>query len=78
MYALFQPDILASQPFCLLPFCIHLHNSLMRPLHQPIHLGVVRHGSQLLHAKEVTHLINDAAQEVCTQIAQEPGQGPKD
>ena len=56
----------------------HLHNGLMRPLHQPIHLGVVRHGLQLLHAEEFTHLINDAAHEVCTLIAQEPGQGPKD
>ena len=61
-HALFQPDVLASQPFCLLPasqsFCTV---GLMRPLHQPICFRVVRHGLQLLHAKEFTHLINDAA-----------------
>ena len=56
----------------------HLHNGLMRPFHQPIHLGVVRHGSQLLHAEEFTYLINDAAHKVCTPITQEPGWGTKD
>ena len=56
----------------------HLHNGSIRPLHQPIHLGVVWCGSQFLHAKEFTHLVNDAAHEVCTPITQEPGQVPKD
>ena len=56
----------------------HLHNGLMRPLHQPIHLGVVRCGSQLLHAEEFTHLINDAAHKVHTPIAQKPVWIPKD
>ena len=51
----------------------HLHNGLMRPLHQPICLGVVRHGPQFPHAKEVTHLINDVAHKVSTPIAQKPG-----
>ena len=55
----------------------HLHNCLMRPLHQPIHLGVVRYGLQLLHALEFTHLVNDATHKVSTPITQEPGQGPK-
>ena len=57
---------------------LHPDNGLMRPLHHPIHLGMVRHGSQLLHAEEFTHLINDAAHEACILITQEPGQGPKD
>ena len=39
----------------------HLHNGLMRPLHQPICLGLIRHGLQLLHAKKFTYLINNAA-----------------
>ena len=56
----------------------YLHSGLVRPLHHPIHLGVVRHGSQLLHTEEFTYHINDAAHEVCTPIAQEPGWGPKD
>ena len=56
----------------------HLHNGLMRPLHQPIGLGVLRHGSQLLQTKEFTCLINDAAHEASTLIAQEPGWGPQD
>ena len=33
---------------------------------------------QFLHAKEHTHFVNDAAHEVSTPIAQEPGQGTKD
>ena len=50
----------------------------MRYLHQPIHLGVIRCGLQLLHTEEFTHLINNAAYEVVyTLIAQEPGWGPK-
>ena len=56
----------------------HPHNGLMSPVHQPIHLGMVRHGLQLIHTEEFTHLINDAAHEVCTLIIQEPGWGPKD
>ena len=55
----------------------HPHNGLMRPLYQPIHLGVVRHASQLLHTKEFTHLFKDAAYKVHTPITQEPGWGPK-
>ena len=46
----------------------HTHNSLMGPLYQTICLGVVGHGTQLLHAKEFTHLINNVAHEVCTTI----------
>ena len=57
----------------------HSHNGLMWPLHQPICLGVDKvHGLQFSHAKEVTHLIHDAAHKVSTLITQEPGQGPKD
>ena len=55
----------------------HPHNGLMRPLQQLIHLVVVRHGSQLLHAEEFTYPVSDAAYEVHTPITQEPGQGPK-
>ena len=62
--------------FSLLPN--HLHNGWMWPLHQPIHLGVVRHSPQFPHAKEVTHLINDAAHKVHTLITQEPCRVPKD
>ena len=51
----------------------HLHNGLMWSLHQPIHLWVVWHGLQFLHAEEPTHLISDAAHEVSTTIIQEPG-----
>ena len=51
----------------------HPYNGLMRPLHQPICLGMVRRGLQLLHAEEFTHLINNATHEVCNLIAQEPG-----
>ena len=46
----------------------HLHDSLMGPLHQSIHLGVVGHGSQLLQAKEFVDLANNVAHEVCTMI----------
>ena len=56
----------------------HPQNGLMRPFHQPICLGVIRHGSQLPHTKEFTHLINNAAHKVHTSIAQEPGWGPRD
>ena len=56
----------------------HLHNGLIRPLHQHICLGVVRHGLQLLHTKEFTHLISNAAHEVSTPITQAFGWGPKD
>ena len=56
----------------------HWHNGLMWPLHQPIHLGMVRHGPQFPHTEEVTHLVNDAAHKVNTPITQEPGQGPRD
>ena len=44
----------------------------------PFVWGVIRCGSLLLHAKEFTHLINNAAHEVHTLITQGPGQGPKD
>ena len=64
--------------FVLLQLPDHLHNGLMWPLHQPICLGVVRHGSQFPHAEDVTHLINDAAHKFSTPITQEPGWGPKD
>ena len=76
--ALFQPDDLASQFFIFSQLPNHLHNSLIRPLYQPIHLGVVGCGLQLLHAKEFTHLTNNAAHEVCTPVTQESGWGPKD
>ena len=46
----------------------HLHDILMGLLHQPIHLGVIRHGSQLLHAEEFAHLTSNAALEVSTPI----------
>ena len=50
----------------------------MWSLHPPISLWVIWHCPQLLHAKEHTHFINDAAHEVSTPIAQEPGCGPED
>ena len=56
----------------------HLHDSLMRSLYQPICLGVVGHGLQLLHAKELTHLTNNVAHEVHMAVMMKPGQGPKD
>ena len=56
----------------------HSHYGLMWSLHQPVHLWVVWHGLQFLHAKEHTHFINDAAHKVSTPITQEPGWGPKD
>ena len=56
----------------------HLDNGLMRPLHQPICLGVVRHGLQLLDDEEFMHLVNNAVHEVHTTITQEPGWGPED
>ena len=74
MHVLFQPDVLASQPFAFSQLSSHFLNHLMRSLHQPIHLGVVRCGLQFLHAEEFTHL---ATHKVCTPIAQEPGQGPE-
>ena len=39
---------------------------------------MVRHVLQFLHAKEVTHLINDAAHKISTPITQEPGWGSED
>ena len=56
----------------------HLHSGLMWSLHQPVHLWVVQHGPQFLHAEEPTHLVSDAAHEVSTTIAQEPGQDSED
>ena len=50
----------------------------MRPLYQPICMGVIRCGLQLLDAEEFEHFIKNAAHEVPTPITQEPGQGPKD
>ena len=50
----------------------------MWSLHQPIHLRVVWHGLQLLHAKECTQFFNNAAHKVSTPVTQEPGRGPKD
>ena len=50
----------------------------MRSLHQPICLGVIGHGAQLLHTEEFAHLANNAAHKVCTPIIEEPGQGPED
>ena len=47
----------------------HPHDSLMGPLYQPIHLGVIGHGSQLLHAEEFAQLTNSDAYEVCAMIA---------
>ena len=46
----------------------HPHDSLMGPLYQPIHLRVIGHGSQLLHAEEFAHLTNNVAHEICTVI----------
>ena len=56
----------------------HLHKSLVGPLYHPIYLGLVGHGTQLLHAKGFTHFINNVAHEVCTVIILDPGWGPKD
>ena len=61
---------------CQLPD--HLHYGLVWSLHQPICLWVVWHHLQSLHAEEHTHFINDAAYEVSTRIAQDPGQGSED
>ena len=46
----------------------HLHDSLMRSLYQPICLGVIGHGPQLLYSEEFAHLTNNVAHEVCTVI----------
>ena len=56
----------------------HSHYNLMWSLHQPISLWVVRHGLQILHAKDLAYLINYTAHEVSISITQEPGQGSKD
>ena len=56
----------------------HPHDSLKGPLYQPIHLGVIGHGLQLLHTKEFAHLTNNVAHEVHTMITQEPGWSSKD
>ena len=50
----------------------------MWSLHQPIQLCVVWYGLQFAHAEEPTHIINDAAHEVSTPIAQEPGWDSED
>ena len=47
----------------------HLHDSLMGPLYQPIHLGVIGCGSQLLHTEEFAHLTNNVVHKVCMAIA---------
>ena len=41
--------------------------SLMRPLHQPVYLGVIRHSSQLLHTKEFINLSNNMAHGIAPQ-----------
>ena len=46
----------------------HAHDSLMRPLYQPICLQVVGHGLQLLHDDEFTHLANNAGHEICIPV----------
>ena len=56
----------------------YLHDGLMRPLYQPIHLGVIGSGLQLLHAKEFAHLTNNAAHEVHTMMTYETGQSSND
>ena len=50
----------------------------MWPLHQSIWVWVVWYGPQFLHIEEHTYFVNDAAHEVSTPIAQEPGWGSKD
>ena len=67
--ALFPPDDLASWLFIFSQLPNHPHDSLMGPLYQPIHLGVIGHGSQLLHAEEFAQLTNSVAHEVCAMIA---------
>ena len=39
---------------------------------------MVQHHPQFLHAKDLTHFINDAAHKVGTPITHEADQGPKD
>ena len=39
-----MPDDLASQLFIFSQLPNHLHNSLMGPLYELVHLGVVGHG----------------------------------
>ena len=56
----------------------HSHYGLVWPLHQPISLGVVRHGSYSCHAEDLAQFINDAAHKASTVITKEPGWGPKD
>ena len=47
----------------------HLHNSLIGPLYQPIHLGDGRAWfDSILHTEKFTHLTNDVAHEVHTMI----------
>ena len=56
----------------------HSHYGLVPSLHQPISLWVVRHGLQLLHAKNLAHFIDNTAYKVSTPVTQEPGWGSKD
>ena len=64
--------------FVLFQLPSHFHHGLVLPLHQPISLGVVRHGLQFLCTEDLTYFINDAAHKVSTLITQEPGWDPKD
>ena len=50
----------------------------MGPLYQLIHLGVIGHGLQLLHAEEFALLTSNVAHEVYTMITYEPAQNSKD
>ena len=64
--------------FVLFQLPDHSHYGLVQPVHQPISLGLVRHGPQFLHAKDLAHFVDAAANTVRTLINQEPGWGPKD
>ena len=64
-HALFQQDDLNSQHFIFSQLSNHLHNSMMRPVYQPIHLGVI---GMVCNLEQFTHLANNAAHEVYTMI----------
>ena len=79
-HALFQPDVLASQPFCLLQASqsfAFLFDVICPPTHSSVRwYGVVL---QFLHALSSVHISSMMLlTKVATWITQEPGQDPKD
>ena len=46
----------------------HKHNCLVQSLYQPVHLGVVGCGPQLLDAKDLAQFLNDATGKASTSV----------